>query len=581
MRDKRMKTISISRYFNDENTNVIEGLHPVLQTVYAHRNVNSKNELDNQLTELLPFTGLLNIQTAVDCIVDAIKENKRILIVGDFDADGATSTAVAVRTLRQFGAKHVDYLVPNRFDFGYGLTVDLIKYAKDLNPDLIITVDNGISSIEGVNYANEQGIDVVVTDHHIAAEKLPDAKSIVNPNQPECSFESKSIAGVGVIFYVMMAVRSSLRENDWFSDGRVEPNLAEVLDIVALGTVADVVPLDKNNRILVDQGLKRIRAGRCCVGISSILKIAGRNQANCVASDLGFSVGPRLNAAGRLEDMSLGIECLLSDDVKYCDQIAEQLHDLNSQRRSIETDMLEQALTLLDDIISSLDENAIPNAIVIYHEEWHQGVIGILASRIKEKFHRPVLAFAKADNGEIKGSARSIKGLNIRDALDVVDKRDPSIIHKFGGHAMAAGLTINENSFEKFKNDFVNVVSELLSEDDLVNVLYTDGELKSVDFNMPLAELLRYSGPWGQQFPEPLFDNRFDVIEWRIVGEKHLKLKLRPESGGATIDAIAFNTTNEQLGQNSDKVRAVYKLDVNEFRNNKTLQLMIEYLEPV
>lgn len=575
-----MKTISIARHIDDEKIEKIEGLHPVLQTVYLHRKIKSINELDNQLSELLPFTGLLGIEAAVEHIVNAIKENKKILIVGDFDADGATSTAVAVRTLRQLGANHVEYLVPNRFDFGYGLTVELVKYATGLKPDLIITVDNGISSIEGVNYANEQGIDVVVTDHHLAAEQLPDAKAIVNPNQPACSFSSKAIAGVGVIFYVMMAVRSSLRESAWFSNDRKEPNLAEVLDLVALGTVADVVPLDKNNRILVDQGLKRIRAGRCCPGITAILKIAGRNQANCVASDLGFSVGPRLNAAGRLEDMSLGIECLLSDDTQYCNQIAEQLHDLNSQRRSIETDMLEQALVLLDEILATLGASEIPTVIVIYHEDWHQGVIGILASRIKEKFHRPVIAFAKSDNGEIKGSARSIKGLNIRDAIDMVDKKDSTLIKKFGGHAMAAGLSMDEKNFDAFKNGLVDVVTELLSEDDLVNILLTDGELSAADFNMPLAELLRYSGPWGQQFPEPLFDNFFEVIEWRIVGEKHLKLKLQPEQGGAVIDAIAFNTTNEQLGENSDRIRAVYKLDVNEFRNNKTLQLMIEHLEP-
>lgn len=575
-----MKTISIARHDSDNQLEKIDGLHPVLQTVYLHRKVKSITELDNQLSQLLPFDGLAGMDVAVDSIINAIINNKKILVVGDFDADGATSTAVAVRTLRQFGATQVDYLVPNRFDFGYGLTVELIKYAKDLKPDLIITVDNGISSIEGVEYANEQGIEVVVTDHHLAAEHLPNAKAIVNPNQPNCSFISKSIAGVGVIFYVMMAIRSTLRERNWFTDGRNEPNLAAVLDLVALGTVADVVPLDKNNRILVDQGLKRIRAGRCCPGISAILKIAGRNQSNCVASDLGFSVGPRLNAAGRLEDMSLGIECLLSDDVQYCNQIAEQLHDLNSQRRSIETDMLEQALVLLDGIISTLDEDKVPSAIVIYHQDWHQGVIGILASRIKERFHRPVIAFAKSDNGEIKGSARSIKGLNIRDALDLVDKDNSSLIKKFGGHAMAAGLSMDENNFDDFKSSFINVVTEILSEDDLVNVLFTDGELSAADFNMPLAELLRYSGPWGQRFPEPLFDNRFEVIEWRIVGEKHLKLKLQPEDGGAVIDAIAFNTTNEQLGENSDKIRAVYKLDVNEFRNNKSLQLMIEYLEP-
>ncbi|MDH5423742.1 MAG: single-stranded-DNA-specific exonuclease RecJ [Gammaproteobacteria bacterium] len=576
-----MKTVLIERHANDESIAAVAGVHPVLQSIYRHRKVGSLDDVDNQLSKLLSFDSLAGINDAVEVIVDAIKQNKKILVVGDFDADGATSTAVAVRTLRLFGASHVDYLVPNRFDFGYGLTVELVEYAAQLKPDLIITVDNGISSIEGVQAANKQEIDVVVTDHHLAADNLPAARAIVNPNQPACTFPSKSIAGVGVIFYVMMAVRASLRQSVWFTAARKEPNLAKVLDLVALGTVADVVPLDKNNRILVDQGLKRIRAGECCPGIAALLKVAGRNQANCVSSDLGFAVGPRLNAAGRLEDMSLGIDCLLSDDSRFCKQIAEQLHELNSQRRSIETDMLEQAMVLLDKVISALDVSELPSAIVIYHEDWHQGVIGILASRIKEQFHRPVIAFAKSDNGEIKGSARSIKGLNIRDALDLLDKTHPSIIKKFGGHAMAAGLSMDEADFAAFKAGFVSVVDGLLSKDDLVNVLFTDGELAEADFNIQLADLLRYSGPWGQQFPEPLFDNCFNVMEWRIVGEKHLKLKLQPENSTLQIDAIAFNTTNEQLGQNSDKIRAVYKLDVNEFRNNKTLQLMIEYLEPV
>jgi len=577
----KMKSVSIVRYPYTADNSQISGLHPVLQTVYQHRNIQSTDDINTQLNQLLPFSQLKDISKAVDCIIDSIKNDKNILIVGDFDADGATSTAVAVRTLRQFGAKHVAYLVPNRFDFGYGLTVELIKYALDLKPDLIITVDNGISSIEGVDFANQHNIDVVVTDHHLAAEQLPKAEAIVNPNQPGCKFESKSIAGVGVIFYVMMAVRSTLREQAWFNDSLPEPNLAKVLDLVSLGTVADVVALDKNNRILVDQGLKRIRSGQCCAGIKALLKVAGKNQLNCVASDIGFAVAPRLNAAGRLEDMSLGIECLLSDDENYCTGIAEQLHDLNIQRRSIEANMLEQAEQLLDEIISEFSsEDDIPNAIVIYHQDWHQGVIGILASRIKERFHRPVIAFAEADNGEIKGSARSISGLHIRDALDLVDKRSQNIIKKFGGHAMAAGLTLNKSDFEAFKQCFVDVVANSLSERDLINELMTDGELSTSDFDLTLAELLRFSGPWGQQFPEPLFDNIFTVLEWRIVGEKHLKLKLLPENSKQSIDAIAFNTTNEQLGENSDIIRAVYRLDVNVFRNNKSLQLMIEYLEP-
>ncbi|MDH5517773.1 MAG: single-stranded-DNA-specific exonuclease RecJ [Gammaproteobacteria bacterium] len=575
-----MNNLAISRYVSDQAVKQIHGLHPVLQAVYQHRGVSSADEIDNQLSRMHSYESLLGMPVATAAIVAAIQAQQSILIVGDFDADGATSTALAVRLLRQFGAKHVDYLVPNRFDFGYGLTPELVEYAATLKPDLIITVDNGISSIEGVRLANERGIKVVVTDHHLAADQLPDAAAIVNPNQPGCPFPSKSIAGVGVIFYVMMAVRAALRQTNWFADGRSEPNLANVLDLVALGTVADVVALDRNNRILVDQGLKRIRAGKCAPGISAILTVAGRNQLNCVASDLGFAVGPRLNAAGRLDDMSLGIECLISDDLDVCQQIAEQLHSLNTERRSIESGMLDQAMEALDGLTKTIDSKALPSAIVLFNESWHQGVIGILASRIKEQFYRPVIAFALSDNDEIKGSARSLKGLNIRDALDQVDKTYPGIIKKFGGHAMAAGLTIHKDMFEQFNAAFTEVVAGCLSESDLTQSLNTDGELTVDDFTMTLAEQLRYAGPWGQQFPEPLFDNFFEVMEWRVVGEKHLKLKLQPTDAALMIDAIAFNTTAEQLGQNSDKIRAVYKLDVNEFRNNKTLQLMIEYLEP-
>ena len=575
-----MKTVSISHYPDDEVSGVINKLHPLLQRIYKHRSIKSSTELDNQLKYLLPYDGMLSIDKAVSEIVDAIVTDKIILIVGDFDADGATSTAVALRLLRLFGAKYSSYLVPNRFDFGYGLTVELLRHTIDLKPDLIITVDNGISSLQGVEFANEHGINVVVTDHHLAADQLPAAAAIVNPNQPDCSFSSKSIAGVGVIFYVMMAVRSSLREMNWFSNIRPEPNIAAVLDLVALGTVADVVALDRNNRILVEQGLKRIRSGNCCPGISALLNISGRKQETCVASDLGFSIGPRLNAAGRLEDMSLGIECLLSDDTEYCRQIAEQLHNLNIERRTIEAEMLDQALTDLDAFTQEINTDDVPPALAIYKHNWHQGVIGILASRIKDRFHRPVVAFAKSTDNELKGSARSIKGFHIRDALDLIDKSNPGLIIKFGGHAMAAGLTLKADSFELFKNQFEIVANKILSKSDLQGIIYTDGELEQSDFDLSLAELLRYAAPWGQGFPEPVFDNIFIVKEWRIVGDKHLKMKLQLLQGGDVFDAIAFNTTNEQLGQNTDKIHAVYKLDINEFRNNKSLQLMVEYLEP-
>jgi len=574
-----MKSLSIVRYQDHQTAAGLNDLHPVLRKIYQHRKVSSVDELDHQLKNLIPFSQLKGIEEATAIIVSAIKNNEKLLIVGDFDADGATSTAVAIRLLRAFGVSRVNYLVPNRFDFGYGLTRQLLEHALNEKPDLIITVDNGISSIEGVSYANEQGIKVLVTDHHLAADYLPDAAAIVNPNQPGCEFESKSIAGVGVIFYLMMATRSALRKINWFTETRPEPNLASVLDLVALGTVADVVPLDKNNRILVDQGLKRIRSGNCCEGIKALLDVAGRSRVACVSSDLGFAVAPRLNAAGRLEDMSLGIECLISDDASSCQSIANNLHQLNIERREIEAGMLDQAMTELDKTINSVQQHELPSALVLYNEEWHQGVIGILASRVKERFNRPVIAFA-ADDQQIKGSARSIKGLHIRDALDLIDKKTPGLITKFGGHAMAAGLTIDTNNFLKFKQAFEELANELLTKEDLQGVIYTDGGLTTTDFDLTLAEIIRYAGPWGQQFPEPLFDNVFSVDEWRIVGGNHLKMKLKPADSHLVIDAIAFNATEEQLGQNTDKIRVIYKLDVNEFRNNKSLQLMIEYLEP-
>ena len=575
-----MKSLLIKKYTDLDNLHLINGIHPVLQTVYRNRKIKSSDELDNQLKNLLPYTDLLGIDKAAEIVASAITSSQRILIVGDFDADGATSTAVVIRLLKACGVEDVSYLVPNRFDFGYGLTRELLEHGLDDMPDLIITVDNGIASIDGVDYANQLGIKVIVTDHHLAADELPEAAAIVNPNQPGCHFKSKSLAGVGVVFYLMMAVRALLRKRNWFTQNLPEPNLASVLDLVALGTVADVVPLDRNNRILVDQGLKRIRAGLCCPGIKSILQIAGKNQSNCVASDLGFSVAPRLNAAGRLEDMSVGIECLISDDEDYCLQISERLHQLNLDRRSIESNMLEEAMIELESVSQDLNETEMPSALVLYNENWHQGVIGILASRIKERFNRPVIAFASSDDNEIKGSARSIKGLHVRDALDLIDKECPNTIVKFGGHAMAAGLTIKESNLELFKAQFEKVASELLSEDDLQGVVHTDGELQGSDFSLSLAETLRYAGPWGQHFPEPVFDNEFVVNEWRVVGTGHLKLKLQLHNDGELIDAIAFNTTEEQLGENSDKIRALYKLDVNEFRNKKSLQLMIEYLEP-
>lgn len=575
-----VKLVSIIKYPEKISAFDKADLHPVLKKVYLHRDVSTEDELDYQLKQLLPFSRLKDIDSAAETIAEAVRQNLGILIVGDFDADGATSTAVATRLLKAFGSDNVDFLVPNRFDFGYGLTKELLEQGMVKKPDLIITVDNGISSIEGVAYANELGIKVIITDHHLSADELPDAVAIVNPNQPGCQFKSKSIAGVGVIFYVMMAVRTKLRESCWFNQDRQEPNLASVLDLVALGTVADVVPLDRNNRILVDQGLKRIRSDFCCPGIKALLSVAGRELSNCVASDLAFAIAPRLNAAGRLEDMAVGINCLISDNLAECETIAENLHQLNIDRRQIEADMVKQAMSELDQIVAEVSTENLPSAIVLYNSSWHQGVIGILASRVKEKFNRPVIAFASSENNQIKGSARSIKGFHIRDALDVIDKQHQDLILKFGGHAMAAGLSLKEDDFHQFKSAFEEYANDLLTEEDLHGVIYSDGELSGNDINLQLAEILRYAGPWGQHFPEPVFDNIFMVEEWRIVGGHHLKLSLRLPGSGQAVDAIAFNKTEEHLGANTDKVHAVYKLDVNEFRNRKSVQLLIEYLEP-
>ena len=555
--------------------------HPVLKHIYANRGVSHANDVEYSLDRLLPLQQLKGIEDAVAIIKQAVEANSNILIVGDFDADGATSTAVCLRALNMMGADKISYLVPNRFDFGYGLTPELVAVAKDFKPDVLITVDNGISSIAGVAAAKQLGIKVVVTDHHLAGAELPDSDALVNPNQPGCGFPSKNLAGVGVIFYVMLALRAALRNDGWFTTQRPEPNLARLLDLVALGTVADVVPLDFNNRILVSQGLKRIRAGQCCAGIQQILNVAGRDMTNLVSSDLGFSVGPRLNAAGRLEDMSLGIECLLTDDTSRAGMIAGQLHELNLSRREIEQDMQQQAMATLEPLLNNLHNEALPVGMCLFDADWHQGVIGILASRIKEKFNRPVIAFARSDQGEIKGSARSIKGLHIRDALESVSSRHPGLILKFGGHAMAAGLSLKEADFAQFKQAFNEVATAQLDEDALQGVIESDGELMATDINLELAESLRQAGPWGQQFPEPMFDGEFEVDNWRVVGAKHLKMQLRTIDSDELIDAIAFNVDADYLEATGEFIRAAYRLDVNEFRNKKTAQLIVDYFEGI
>ena len=551
------------------------GLNPVLRRVYQFRNVQSEREFDYSLEQLLPLKQLGGLDAAVDCLEKVLLDGKRIMVVGDFDADGATSVALCLRALRSMGATDVEYLVPNRFEYGYGLTPEIVQVASERKPALIITVDNGISSIEGVSAAKRHGIEVLITDHHLPGEQLPDAGAIVNPNLPGDAFQSKNLAGVGVAFYVMLALRARLRERGWFEkQGLAEPKLAGLLDLVALGTVADVVPLDFNNRILVQQGLQRIRAGRCVPGITALLEVGKRNPRSVVATDLGFVAGPRLNAAGRLDDMSIGIECLLADDTTAAHAMAQQLDALNRERREIETDMQTQAFKAIKQL--KLDDVKMPVGLCLFEPDWHQGVIGILAARIKERFHRPVIAFARSGDGELKGSARSVTGLHIRDALDAVATRHPGLVAKFGGHAMAAGLSLEESRYDEFATAFDAEVKRHLSQDDLSGKLYSDGELSGEELSLETAQLLRNAGPWGQGFPAPLFDGYFAILDQRVVGERHLKLSLRPENGSTPIEAIAFNTA--ALPAACRRARMAYRLDVNEFRGRVSAQLVVEHI---
>jgi single-stranded-DNA-specific exonuclease len=574
---------TIKRYQPDTERNQFsDDINPLLQNIYLSRNVCSDDDIATDMSGLLKPSGLKGIDTATALISLHLQKQNSILIIGDFDADGATSSALSVLVLHAMGAENIDFLVPNRFEYGYGLTPEIVAVAAKKNPQLIITVDNGIASIDGVDAANKLGIDVLITDHHLPAHSLPDAAAIVNPNQPGCEFASKAIAGVGVIFYVLSALRSLLREQGWFEKNSIaEPNMGEYLDLVALGTVADVVSLDKNNRILVEQGLKRMRAGRTRPGIKALLEIANRNLSRVVSSDLGFTVGPRLNAAGRLDDMSLGIDCLITTDEYLAREMASQLNDLNFDRKAIEAGMQQEAMKSLQALEVGAEGN-MPYGLCLFDENWHQGVIGILASRIKDRYHRPVIAFAPAEqSGMIKGSARSIKGLHIRDVLDAVAAKHPDVLEKFGGHAMAAGMTITLGSFEKFTQAFDEEVRRQLSEDDLQQVIHSDGELSESQFNLELAKLLRDAGPWGQNFSEPVFDGVFKLIQQRIVGKKHLKMVLALDDN-AIIDAIAFNVDvklwpNEQVEQ----VRLAYKLDVNEYKNRESVQLLVDYIEPL
>ena len=568
----------ISRRPPGESGNLPADLHPVLQRIYLARHVTTAQELEQSLDQLIPPAQLKGIDQATALLADALQRQRRILIVADFDADGATSCALAQRALRSLGARDVRYLVPNRFEYGYGLTPEIVALASQQSPELIVTVDNGISSLEGVAEARRRGIDVLVTDHHLPGAALPMATVIVNPNQPDDHFPSKNLAGVGVIFYVMLALRTHLRENGWFTQQNIpEPNLARLLDLVALGTVADVVPLDYNNRILVAQGLKRINQGNPCAGIAALLRVAGRSPQRVTAMDLGYVVGPRLNAAGRLTDMSLGIECLLTDDPAAAQDMAGKLDALNRERRTIEATMQQQAFAAIASL--HLDMATLPRGLCLFDESWHQGVIGLVASRIKEHTHRPVIAFAPASDSEIKGSARSVPGLHIRDALDAVAARHPHLLSKFGGHAMAAGLTLLRAHLEAFREAFDEEVSRHLSDSDLQGRIISDGELSGEELSLPVAELLRAAGPWGQGFPEPVFDGCFDVVSQRVVGEKHLKLTLRAPHHAKTIEAIAFNRVREGQAVTYSHIRTAYKLDVNEYQGYRSLQLIIEHME--
>ncbi|GAB1256553.1 single-stranded-DNA-specific exonuclease RecJ [Aurantivibrio plasticivorans] len=555
----------------------------VLQRIYLGRGITSDAEIENNLQNLLTPTVLKGLEKSVALLKAAVTQQQRVLIIGDFDADGATSCALAVLALKAMGLDSVDYLVPNRFEFGYGLTPEIVNVAKGYKPDVIITVDNGISSIDGVDAAKTLGIRVVVTDHHLPGDQLPNADAIVNPNQHGCDFPSKNLAGVGVIFYVMTSLRTALREASWFQQKNIpQPNMADYLDLVAVGTVADVVPLDHNNRVLVHHGLQRIRVGRARAGILALVEVANRKFNNIVATDLGFVIGPRLNAAGRLDDISLGIQCLLTDSTDLAREMAIELDDLNRDRKAIEGSMQEEALKTLNALHLNEDQE-LPWGYCLYDPTWHQGVIGILASRIKDRIHRPVIAFAEAGEGEIKGSARSIEGLHIRDVLDEVAAKNPGLVTKFGGHAMAAGLTLSEENYPAFQKAFDGVVREKLTEKNLQARLLTDGTLEEDDLSLKLAELLRDAGPWGQHFPEPLFDGEFYLQQQRIVGQKHLKMVLSAtEKSQIIFDAIAFNIdTDEWPNMDAKKVRLVYKLDVNEFRGRRSLQLMVNHIEAI
>jgi len=573
-----MHSVELRRREAQADAQLPDDLPPLLRRLYLQRGVKDAAELERGAKFLLPWQSLGGIERAVTLLHQMLQQQRRIVVVGDFDADGATSTALTVLALRSMGG-NVDYLVPNRFEDGYGLSPEVVEQARARGAELILTVDNGISSHAGVDTAHQHGIPVLITDHHLPGETLPAAEAIVNPNLSDSAFPSRSLAGVGVAFYLMLALRAHLRQQNWFSDGRSEPNLAELLDLVALGTVADVVPLDANNRILVWQGLSRIRAGKCRVGIRALLEIANRDARQLAASDLGFAVGPRLNAAGRLDDMSVGVALLLTEDIAQARMLASELDALNQTRKEIEQGMKSEALALCDEL--ERQHRDLPLGLAFYHPEWHQGVVGILASRLKERFHRPVIAFAPAGDGTLKGSGRSIAGLHLRDALERIDTLYPGLIIKFGGHAMAAGLSLEEAKYDEFRQRFAALIDEWLEGEALQGVIWSDGELHAQEFTLHTAEMLREAGPWGQAFPEPVFDGQFKLLQQRLVGERHLKVMVEPLGGGPLLDGIAFNVDTSLWPDSSVRqVQLAYKLDINEYRGNRSVQLIIDHIWP-
>ena len=570
---------------------------PLLDRLYRARHITNNRELDRSLNIMLAPNQLAGIEQAVNLLLNAYYQNMRIIIIGDFDADGATSTALTVLALRMLGFTAVDYLLPNRFEQGYGLSLPVAELALAKGADLVITVDNGVSSSEGVAFLKAHHVHVLITDHHLPPEHLPEADAIVNPNLPQCHFPSKNLAGVGVAFYVMLTLRAKFRETGLFSQ-QTQPNFTDLLDLVALGTIADLVPLDQNNRILAHQGLMRIRAKHCRPGIIALAEVAHREIEKLNASDLGFAIAPRLNAAGRLDNMALGVELLLAEDMQTARALALDLDNLNQTRKEIEQGMKLEALEICrrlsasgavaeasdsSDFMTALSHE-FPMGIALYQADWHQGVLGILASRIKDQYHRPVVAFAQEQAGILKGSARSVEGIHLRDLLERIHSQHPDVILKFGGHAMAAGLSIRETDFTEFQRLFNQAVQDWLGESPLQGIVWTDGELDQKDFNLPLVERLKAAGPWGQNFPEPTFDGKFKILSQRLIGQgqNHLKLLLEPEKGGPLLDAVAFNIDTRYYPDLSIKqAKLVYKLDINEYRGNRSVQLLVDYIEPI